>query len=340
MYRRHRTQRESVGQLARIAGGLGCLLAGMLLLTADLKAPPRLAWAGARDDDRGEADGRGMGRLIRIPLPLTDSADNQVKRAVQKSLAEMAHGKQRGVLVFEFTSSENQSGRGSAFGRALDLAKFLSSQEASAAKTVAYIPGHLKGHAVLVAMACEEIVMAPDATIGEAGIDQPPEEPIDATERSGYQEIANRRRTIPGEVALGMLDKNVEVLKVETEVSPEFVLASNLDELKKKHTITSQEVLKRPGELADFTGREARELGFVKYLAADRQALARRCRWRPAALQDDPSLVGDWHPVRVALKGPITSAVGRARRAHDRTIGFAARGPTSSACGSTAPAAR
>ena len=54
--------------------------------------------------------------------------------------------------------------------------------------------------------------------------------------RSGYREIANRRRTIPGEVALGMLDKNVEVLKVETEVSPEFVLRSELDESEARST--------------------------------------------------------------------------------------------------------
>ncbi len=262
-----------------------------------------------------------MARLIRIPLPITGSADTQVKRAVRKSLAEMPRGKQRGVLVFEFASSENQSGRGSDFGRALELAQFLSSREASAAKTVAYIPGRLKGHAVLVAMACEEIIMAPEATIGEAGIDQPPEEPVDATQRSGYQDIADRRRTIPGEVALGMLDKDVEVLKVETEVSPEFVLARNLDELKKKHTITSQEVIKHPSELANFTGRKARELGFVKYLAADRQALARALSLPPGALEDDPSLVGDWHPVRVALKGPITpQSTARVQRAMNDLI--------------------
>jgi membrane-bound serine protease (ClpP class) len=83
---------------------------------------------------------------------------------------------------------------------------------------------------VLVAMACEEIIMAPDATIGEAGIDEPAEEPIGRTVRSGYSEIANVRRTIPAEVALGMLDKNVEVLKVDTELSREFVLRSELDE--------------------------------------------------------------------------------------------------------------
>ena len=101
-----------------------------------------------------------------------------------------------------------------------------------------------------------------------------------------------------------MLDKNVEVLKVETEVSPEFVLRSELDELRKKHTIQSQKALSRPGQLAQFSGREARELGFVKYLAADRNALAKALSLSPAALEDDPSLAGEWRPVRIAIEGP------------------------------------
>ena len=64
---------------------------------------------------------------------------------------------ERPVLVFEFSSSQNQTGQGSDFERALKRARHLSSREASVAKTVAYIPKALKGHAVLVAMACEQI---------------------------------------------------------------------------------------------------------------------------------------------------------------------------------------
>ncbi len=297
-------------------------MAGLFLLAADLaKTPPEptdegnSVARGAAEADSPSAVARQFGRLIRIPLPITGSADTQVKRAVEKALAEMPAKGPRGVLVFEFSSRQNQFGQGSDFGRALALARYLSSRELSAAKTVAYIPQAVKGHAVLAAMACEEIIMAPDAQIGEAGIDEPVEEPVGATLRIGYQEIANRRRTIPGEVALGMLDKNLEVLKVETEVSPEFVLRSELDDLKKKHTIQSQKVLSRPGQLAQFSGREARELGFVKYLAADRGALAKALSLSPQALEDDPSLADDWHAVIVRLKGPIHSqSVARVER--------------------------
>ena len=134
--------------------------------------------------------------------------------------------------MFEFYPEHNKFGEGSDFGRALNLANFLSSRTVSGAKTVAYIPKTIKGHAVLVAMACEAIVMAPDAEIGETGIDLHPEEMNDPTVRSGYFQIAKRRQTIPPQVALGMLDREVEVLEVDTETSSKFVLRSELDELR------------------------------------------------------------------------------------------------------------
>ncbi|MGD9720883.1 MAG: NfeD family protein [Pirellulales bacterium] len=264
------------------------------------------AEAPAVDAPAAAAAAQQVGRLIHIPLPITGNADTQVKRAVQKALGELHAARSRPVLVFEFGSSADQTGQGSDFSRALALARYLSSRELSEVKTVAYLPRTLKGHAVLVAMACEEIIMAPEAQIGEAGIDEPAEEPIDPTVRSGYAEIANRRRTVPAQVALAMLDKNIEVLKVETEVSPEFVLRGELDALKEKHTIQNEKVLNRPGQLANFSGREARELGFVKYLAADRAILARALSLAPNMLQDDPSLAGDWRPVRIPIRGPIT----------------------------------
>ena len=86
---------------------------------------------------------------------------------------------------------------------------------------------------MLVALACDEIIMAPDATIGSAGID---EKTIEDVMRSGYREIANRRRTVPVELALGMFDPTREVLEVETDVSREFVTPEGLDELRERQT--------------------------------------------------------------------------------------------------------
>lgn len=282
-------------------------------LTAAL--PPLVLCAGVAAEDeappKAEAEKRQSpaGRLIRIALPLGENSDAEIKRAIQRAVSELPKGADRPVLVLEFLPEKGKFGEGTDFGRALELAKYLSSRDLAAVKTVAYVPRSIKGHGVLAVMACEEIVMAADAELGEAGIDERAEEGADPTVLAGYKQIADRRRTIPPQVALGMIDKDVEVLKVETEVSPEYVLRSELPELKKEHTIQSETVLKGAGELGKFSGRQGRELGFVKYLAADRDTLAKALSLPREALEDDPSSGGEWSSLLVRIRGPVSGAM-------------------------------
>lgn len=247
------------------------------------------------------------GRLIRVPLPITGNVDIQVRRSIERAVNDLRSGDQRPVLVLEFVP-QNKFGEGSNFGRALDLAQYLAGPELGGIKTVAFLPHSVHGHGVLVALACEELVMAPDAELGAAGVDEPAKKEIDPTYRAAYRQIASQRRTVPPELALGMLDKDLEVLKVETEVSTEYVLRSDFNALRAKHNIQSQTVVKRPGEYAQFTGREGREAGFVKYLATDRATLARALSLPASAVEEDPSQGGDWRPIQVSLKGPVTAA--------------------------------
>src|SRR5260221_11000624 len=163
-------RRAMMGRLTRRLGGLFFCTAGLFLLAADAPLADR---AGQPAEPKPAAAPVQMGRLIRVPLPIAGNADTQVKQAIQKALADLPVKGTRPVLVFEFSSAQNQFAQGSDFGRALVLARYLSSREVSSVKTVAYIPKALKGHAVLTAMACEEIIMAPDAQIGDAGIDEP-----------------------------------------------------------------------------------------------------------------------------------------------------------------------
>ena len=208
------------------------------------------------------------------------------------------------MLIFEFDVPKGQKnfGRGSEFGAAHDLANFLSSEELNAVRTVAYLPQSIEGHAVLVAIACQEIVMAKDASIGAAGIDEPV---ITPTLRAAYTEIANRRRTVPAIVALGMLDPALEVLDVETETGSEFVTREGLAQLK-KHRATKEPVVVKPaGETGEFKSTEARRLSIARYLAANRRELVRALELPPAVVENDPSLEGGWRAVRVDLRGPL-----------------------------------
>ncbi len=273
---------------------------------------PRQLQAQETDAEEAEnpAGGEGIepepfGRLVRVPLPITGEVDLRVKQAVRRVLEERPEGSGRPILLLEFWPTDDRFGAGSDYFRARSLAEFLTSRDLGGVRTIAYIPKALQGHAVLVALACEEIAMAPEATIGDAGIDAG--ENNDGPEiLAAYGMVAERRKTVPKEIAIGMVRKDLKVLKVETDVSTEFVLEEELPELKERRTVVGnpQTVIER-GQLGRFTGREARLYGLASYLATGRDALARALGLRRDALEEDPSLKDGWRPVQVSVTGAI-----------------------------------
>ncbi len=261
---------------------------------------------------------RQIGRFIEVGLPIADQTVTHVRRVVGRAIEKAKKGNARLVLVFEFRGPKGQqdAARGSDFVQCYGLARFLSSDELNGVTTVAYLPDSVVGHAVLPVIACQEIIMAKDATIGAAGID---EKTIPPTMRSVYSEIASRRWTVPVVIALGMLDPSLEVLQVKTdERDLRYVTPEELAELKKKHSTEPPIVVKRAGEQGQFSGAEARRWGFVGYLAADRRDVARALQLPSTAIEDDPSLDEEWKAVRVDLKGPLLADTVRNGATHDR----------------------
>ncbi len=245
-----------------------------------------------------EQDKPRVGRYLRIPGPVTDKVDQQIRRAVGTTIAAAKREGKWPIIFIEIGTGRTE------FGQAYDLARFLSSDALNGARTVAYIPTGVTGHNVLVAMACDEIVMGDNAEIGEAG---KTESAISDPMRNAYVEIANRRKTVPADLALGMLDPAVEVVEVETDVSREFALASKLEDLRKEKSFQSSKVVKLAGQPALFSGRRARELGIASYLTNDRQDLAKVWKLPRESVQDDPSLERDWRAARFYVKGPLNS---------------------------------
>lgn len=260
--------------------------------TADEKAPAQ----NAAEQPVAE---RRVGRLVRVAEPITDKVAKRVQRIVEAFITECKRNGQWPVLIFEI-----QPGGRTSFGQAYDLARFLSSPALNGATTVAYLPKSISGHSVLVAMACEQIIMGEDAEIGKAGEF---ETVIEPSVRNAYVEISQRRQTIPADVALAMLDPAVELLQVETDVSREYVLRDRLEALAKEKSFDPPKVLKPKGQPGVFNGTAAWELGFAKSLASDRIGVAKALGLPREAIEEDPSLDGDWRPVRIDLKGPITA---------------------------------
>ena len=243
-----------------------------------------------------------VGKYVRIAAPISDKVHERVRRSVESFVSKAKQRGQWPVLIFEI-----QSGR-TEFGRARDLAKYLTGPSLNGATTVAYVPQTLTGHGVLVAAACNEIVMHRDGLnekteIGDAGAH---EASIDVSLTAGYRVVADGRKTVPLPILLKMLDKHLELLEVETESSREFVLRGDLDELKKRKAVSEPKVVSPAGRAGLFTSAQAQQLGFVGSAVADRTELLQALGLPREALEEDPSVDGDWRSVRVDVVGAIS----------------------------------
>lgn len=256
------------------------------------------------------ADGSPPAVMLSLQLPITGSRDTQLEAAILQHLDMLkADPKTRGLLVLRFDPPNDEGHVGSDFGRSLDLARFLTDSRLSGVKTVAFLPRGVEGHAVLVALACEEIVMAADAVLGPANADEPL---VDDAMRAAYREIALRRRTVPPAVAVALLDPAADLVRASTEDGEQYVEAAELPRLRETVAVLqTEEVAPVPLQL---TGRRSRELGFVARLGNTPAELARGLGIEESSLTIDPAAAGGWRPAVVVMSGPITAdAVARTK---------------------------
>ncbi len=244
-----------------------------------------------------------VARMVRVPLPITAEVEAQVRRVVDRLIDELPESESRPVFVFEFDPRDGQQGEGGGFPYAYALADYLSGERLAQVRRVAYLPRSVRGHAVLAVLACDQIVMHPDAELGEAGID---EQLIKPTVRSGYIEIAERRRLIPTPVVLGMLDPSLEIHRVQTIDAVQYVTAEEARQIQLTESVEADDTIIDVGAMGRFTGFDMRNTHrWASHLARDRRELATALGLAPGALEDDPSGGKGWRSVRVDLHGPV-----------------------------------
>ncbi|MDA1054609.1 MAG: hypothetical protein O3C40_29610 [Planctomycetota bacterium] len=247
-----------------------------------------------------------VARLIPVPLPITGNADTNIKRMIDQMIeSTKVQGAPRPILILEFRSSGGDGSDASEFERSLSIARYLTSDRLDDVRTVAYLPRSVRGHAVLAVLACEEIIIAPDAELGSAGVN---EAHVDEAMRSSYREIAERRQTIRPVVALGMLDKDLAVSRVKVLDEFRYVFEDEAKALKERGEVTQVDAIVAAGDLISITGSDLRlKYGFANHLASDRKELLAALELSSGALEQDPSLGEKWRAIRVDVSGVINA---------------------------------
>ncbi len=171
------------------------------------------------------------------------------------------------TLVFEFRPGDSEPGKTS-FYAASDLAEFLA-RKLGGAKTVAFVPESMSGFALLPVLACDEIVIGPEATLGPIGAE---DHPVTNSQRESIRELA-RAKGRDEDLLVGLLEPSRDLRQVRTtDGATHFVLAEKLDEFRKSHQVL-EEAAAWEGQRGVLSADRARQT-IARLQAKDRAEIA------------------------------------------------------------------
>jgi membrane-bound serine protease (ClpP class) len=237
-----------------------------------------------------------LGQFVTVTSPVDDVMSSRVTNVALELQKRAEREDREAVLVLELTPGSSR------FGQVRDLAQFLSSTRLSRVRTVAWIPGNVLGHNAILALACHDIVMHPDAEIGDIGRG----EPMDPDEQQFVIGLVNKQHNVmlSPALAMGMMDRDTAVLKVDIEGSngneSKVVTRAELDSLSKTGiAIRNVYSIKEPGVVGRFSGRHASKGHFlVTQTRESRPQVAELYQLEPESMRE---AVANGEKPRVAL---------------------------------------
>ena len=254
-----RTERRLVSQLMSWAS---CVAVAVAVAVAALTG---VGSAAAQEVPVDVADGpdaavEAAGRYLVLKSPIDDRTVTRVKNTAQE-LRQAATPDRKPTLVLEIPGGVSQ------YHNVYPLAEFLASPAAADIKTVAWLPESVTGYNAILPLACDEIIMHPEAELGDIGRGQP----LKDNRRAFVREVV-RSQTNPlvsEAIAEAMIDQSVALLRVQLESEPgipetRILTRAALEELRAADVVvTDVETIKRKGQPGLFTGADAREAGIL-----------------------------------------------------------------------------
>jgi membrane-bound serine protease (ClpP class) len=243
------------------------------------------------------------GQFFTVTEPITNETIQHI-RAATRQLVDKNAGEAKGqspIIVFQFLPGDIAPGS-SPFGTSFDLANLISKELGGARLTVAYVPQPLSGYAVLPAVACTEMVMGANASLGPI---TPENQNFDPAFREPIRFLALRKTRDP-DLLLGMLDRDADLLLARTaDKAVHYVLAENLAEFRKVNQVIEEQPAWEGGQRGVLTARRARAEGFCKALAENPADVAHIYQIGGQSSVEDPTLGQTIRPLWITISGPL-----------------------------------
>ena len=217
-----------------------------------------------------------IGQFLTVTSPVDDAVFNRISTTALKLQQQASQEERPAVLVLQIEPGTSQ------FHHIQGLAKFLTSSQLSNITTVAWIPATVTGPNVLIALACKQIVMHPDAKLGDIGRGKP----LEIDEQQAILALAQKRHNnkINSAIVRGMMAQQEQLWRIRVrsleagtdELESRVITKDELETLRKTNvTIENVEIVKEAGVLGTFQGSASRSLDIlVSQTAENRLSVA------------------------------------------------------------------
>ncbi len=232
-----------------------------MLMTAICGSINSRAYAADEMGKPEDAAKPSFGQFFTIGPNLDDKAVASLRTVTLELQSRAVREDRDAMLVLEIAPGEAR------FGTVTDIAKFLTSAEVARVRVIGWIPETVDGSRAVLALACHDIVMAPDAKLGDIGRGKP----MDDVEMNFVRSIVDRRRNsrVSRSVAEAMMNPAVSLLRVSTEGDNQakeqrFVTNDELRLLQDTDVVISEtSTVKEPGSPGLFHAGDADKAGFL-----------------------------------------------------------------------------
>ncbi|HUG92902.1 MAG TPA: NfeD family protein [Planctomycetaceae bacterium] len=265
-----------------VRAGMQCTLCGLAAALAWLALP---AFAQNAAVERAP-----LAAFLRVTGTLDEVQFGRVTNAALELQNEAVQQDRRALLVLEVTPGASQ------LHQVQGLADFLTSAEIARVTTVAWVPEDVIGSNALIALACKEIIMHPDARLGDVGRGKS----LDPAQQQMVVDRVRKRynpRLSPALIK-GLMDLDTEVLRVVVRARPgddatEVQVVTPAEAAQRREQgieLLAVDTLKNVGETWSPSGGEARARDVLVVQTATSRGVIEQLYSLPAgALREDPA---------------------------------------------------
>ncbi len=219
------------------------------------------AIVGPDDEKHAEAISKPLGQFFTVGRQVDDQLVSRLANLTKELQAKAVREKRKAILVLEISAGSSRQ------GQIHDLAKILVSPDLNSVRSVAWIPKTVDGNHAILALACHDIFMHPEAALGDIGRGSA----LSDVEQSFVLNIVDRGRNLrmSRAIAKAMMDPASAVMRVTLEdregiTRQQFISVSEMRELQNQDVvITETDTIKDPGQPGLFESREAMRAGFL-----------------------------------------------------------------------------